>query len=52
MMGIKEYMELVILRFTTKLYRIVVQRQAETIKRQREVIDALKAEKGSGADET
>ena len=45
MMGIKEYMDLVILRFTTKLYRVVVQRQAETIKRQREVIDLLKRKK-------
>ena len=45
MMGIKEYMELVILRFTVNMYRVVVQRQKETIKRQREVIDALKAEK-------
>lgn len=45
MMGIKEYMELIILRFMVKMYRVVVQRQKETIKQQREVIDLLKRKK-------
>ena len=44
-MGIKEYMELVILRFTVKLYRLVVQRQKETIKLQQEVIELLEGKK-------
>jgi len=45
MMGIKEYMELIILRFTVKMYRLVVQRQKETIKQQQKVIDLLERKK-------